>query len=85
MIRGNEGNSRALSTMNDFVYCDTISIIPVYRTYNFAARQQERDVFDTLFDSAPDRVNNVKEVRLKFKALFDMSSRFGSEVTPITP
>eukprot|EP00116_Pleurobrachia_bachei_P008632 sb/3468894/ len=37
-------------------------------TYNFAARQQERDVFDTLFDSAPDRVNNVKEKLLTFSS-----------------
>lgn len=34
--------------------------------YNFAARQQERDVFDTLFDSAPDKLNAVKGSLLLF-------------------
>ncbi|KAL5259441.1 hypothetical protein ACHWQZ_G009775 [Mnemiopsis leidyi] len=34
--------------------------------YNFAARQQERDVFDTLFDSAPDKLNAVKGSLMAF-------------------
>ena len=47
--------------------CITTSLRPsLARHYNFAARQQERDVFDTLFDSAPDKLNAVKGSLMAF-------------------